>query len=167
MQGMPPKDDEHCGAPRADSATPALDRRRFLSIAGSSAGLVLVAGAVPACGDPNEAPFGQVAAGNISALSLGAVMVIGKAVIARDADGVYAMTGVCTHMGCIVHDVAHVLANGLRCACHGSSYDSNGVVLGGPAPRPLQHYAVTIAADGSLTIEGDKPVSATTRTPVA
>ena len=159
MRAMSQKDDEDHGAP-------ALDRRRFLSIAsiaGSSAGLALVAGAVPAaCGGKNEAPFGKLAAGNISALTTGAVMIIGAvAVIARDAEGVYAMTGVCTHMGCTV------LANGLRCPCHGSSYNPNGVVIGGPAPSPLQHYAVTIAPDGSLTIDGDQPVSATTRTPVA
>ena len=165
---MLPPDDGHkrCGAAGACPSR-VLDRRRFLAVAGSSAGAALVAGAVAGCGDKSSAPFGKVAAGNVSTLATGAVMVIGNAVIARDAGGIYAMTGVCTHMGCTVHDVSHDLANGLRCPCHGSSYDPNGVVIGGPAPAPLQHYAVTIAADGSLTIDGDRPVPAATRTPAA
>lgn len=151
-----------------DGAPPpaALDRRRFLSIAGSSAGAVLVAGAVPACGGQN-APFGKVAAGNVSALPVGTLLVVGQVIVARDAQGVYGMTAICTHMGCTVHDVGHILDDGAHCACHGSTYDSNGAVTHGPATRPLQHYAVTIAADGTLTVDGDQPVAVDTRTPVA
>jgi hypothetical protein len=31
---------------------------------------------------------------------------------------------------------------------------------------PLQHYAVTVAADGSITVDGSQPVSPDIRTPV-
>jgi len=41
----------------------------------------------------------------------------------------------CTHLGCGYRwDDAK---NKFLCPCHGSSFDRNGQVLGGPAPRPL------------------------------
>ena len=41
----------------------------------------------------------------------------------------------CTHLGCGYRwDDAE---NKFLCPCHGSSFDRNGQVLGGPAPRPL------------------------------
>jgi Rieske Fe-S protein len=86
-------------------------------------------------------------------------------VVARDAGGVYAMSAVCTHAGCLLDDSSSTIAAGLFCPCHGSSFDGNGGVTGGPARSPLQHYAVTLAADGSITVDGSQPVSPDTRTP--
>ena len=86
-------------------------------------------------------------------------------VVARDANGVYAMSAVCTHAGCLLDDSADKISTGLRCPCHGSTFDGNGSVTAGPARSPLQHYAVTIAADGSITVDGSQPVSPSTRTP--
>ena len=56
----------------------------------------------------------------------------------RDEQGVYAISRVCTHLGCIVKPVAE----GFECPCHGSRYDRDGLVTKGPAPRPLQWLAV-------------------------
>lgn len=163
---LPPDDDDKCGEARGVPLAQVLNRRRFLSLASTSAGAVVVAGAAAGCG--NEAPpFGKVAAGNISALPVGTILVMSPVVVARDAQGVYGMTALCTHMGCTVHDVGHILADGVRCPCHGSTYDAVGAVLHGPATRPLQHYAVSIAADGTLTVDGDQPVAVDARTPVA
>jgi len=163
---LPPDDDQkRCGAAGACPA-PELGRRRFLSIAGSSASAVLLAGTVPACGASDGPPFGKVAAGNVSALPVGKLLVMGNLIVARDAGGLYAMTAICTHMGCIVRNVSQSVDSPIHCPCHGSMYDGNGAVTQGPAPRPLQHYAVTVAADGTLTVDGGQPVSAETRTPV-
>ena len=163
---LPPDDDQkRCGAAGACPA-PELGRRRFLSIAGSSASAVLLAGAVPACGASDGPPFGKVAVGNVSALPVGTLLIMGNVIVARDDQGVYAMTAICTHMGCMVRNVSHTLDGGAHCPCHGSIYDANGAVTQGPAPRPLQHYAVTLAADGTLTVDGGQPVPAETRTPV-
>jgi nitrite reductase/ring-hydroxylating ferredoxin subunit len=158
--GEPCADRKPCTAP-GECAPHALGRRKFLTIAGSTAGAALVAGAVPGC-----TPGGQLAAGNISALPVGTLLVMDSIAIARDADGVYAMTTVCTHQGCQVQDAMQTIAAGLHCFCHGSRYDGNGVVTNGPATRDLQHYAVTVAADGSLTVDTGKSVAATTRTAV-
>jgi Rieske Fe-S protein len=100
----------------------------------------------------------------VAALSVGAMLVMSNVVVARDATGVYAMSAVCTHAGCLLDDSSSTIANGLYCPCHGSTFDGSGSVTNGPARSPLQHYAVTIAADGSMTADGSQPVSASTRT---
>lgn len=56
----------------------------------------------------------------------------------RDDQGVYAISRVCTHLGCIVKPTVE----GFECPCHGSRYDRDGLVTKGPAPRPLQWLEV-------------------------
>lgn len=68
----------------------------------------------------------------------------------RDSDGVYAISRVCTHLGCIVKPTDA----GFECPCHGSRYDSNGVVTKGPAPRPLQWLEVKQQAGAVYVDEG-------------
>ena len=143
----------------------AVNRRALLILAGATTGLVVLGGAVSGCGNPTGTPpSGPVAAGNISALTVGSLLVMTNFVVARDASGVYAMSAVCTHAGCLLDDSANKVSTGLSCPCHGSTFDGNGSVTAGPARSPLQHYAVTIAADGSITVDGSHPVSAGTRT---
>jgi nitrite reductase/ring-hydroxylating ferredoxin subunit len=154
--------------PSSDGPARNVNRRTFLSVTGASAGLMVIAAAVPACGNQTGSPpTGPVAAGNVSALSVGSLLVMENIVVARDADGVYAMSAVCTHQGCFVNDAGGTIAGGLHCPCHGSAFDGNGTVTHGPAGSALQHYAVTIASDGSMTVEGGQPVTASTRTAVA
>jgi len=143
----------------------ALNRRSLLRLAGGSAGLAVIGAG---CGNPTGSPpTGPVSAGNVSALSVGAMLVMSNVVVARDANGVYAMSGVCTHAGCLMGDTARTIEAGLSCPCHGSAFDGDGNVTRGPAAAPLQHYQVTIAADGSITVDGSQPVSTDTRTPVS
>jgi cytochrome b6-f complex iron-sulfur subunit len=145
-----------------------LNRRELLVLAGTSTGLIIVAAAVPGCGNPTGSPpTGPVAAGNVSALSVGTMLVMSNVVVARDARGVYAMSAVCTHAGCLLDDSGSSIASGLTCPCHGSVFDGNGSVMQGPARAALQHYAVAIGADGSLTVDGSQPVSASARTQVS
>jgi cytochrome b6-f complex iron-sulfur subunit len=146
------------------AAPPNLDRRRLLCLAGCSAGLAVLG--APGCGNPMGAPpTGPVAAGNMSALTVGGLIVMGNVVVARDQNGVYAMSGVCTHAGCLLNDSSQTIASGLSCPCHGSTFDGAGNVTRGPARASLQHYQVTIAADGSITVDGSQPVAASARTP--
>jgi len=71
----------------------------------------------------------------------------------------YAMTLVCTHAGC----EASVSSQEVVCPCHGSIYDANGNVLRGPAPSPLEHYAVSEDGSGNLTIHTATVVDPSTR----
>jgi cytochrome b6-f complex iron-sulfur subunit len=66
----------------------------------------------------------------------------------RDAEGVYAISTVCTHLGCIVK----ASPTGFECPCHGSGFNPDGTVRKGPAPRPLDWLAVT-AASGTLVVD--------------
>lgn len=56
----------------------------------------------------------------------------------RDQDGLYALSLVCTHLGCTVA----VSAGALACPCHGSTFDRQGRVVTGPADRPLGRLRV-------------------------
>jgi len=155
-----PMNDNHdpCGPCRGRD----LNRREILVAAGAATALVVL----PACGQQTGSPpSGPIAVGNMSALAVGAMLVMSNVVVARDANGVYAMSAVCTHAGCLLDDSSPQISAGLSCPCHGSMFDGDGNVTRGPARAPLQHYAVTVAADGSLTVDGSQPVSASTRTP--
>jgi Rieske Fe-S protein len=136
-----------------------LPRRRFLVLAG---GALSVGGCSSSPVTPS--PLGDVmtvAASSLATPSLEAVGMIALC-IGRDSKGIYAMTLTCTHMGCNI-GTGTVAPQGLRCPCHGSTYDANGNVTGGPAPAPLQHFAVTADASGVLTIHTGQSVSADVR----
>ncbi|OGL45305.1 MAG: hypothetical protein A2W05_08690 [Candidatus Schekmanbacteria bacterium RBG_16_38_10] len=72
----------------------------------------------------------------------------------RDKEGFYAISKKCTHLGCIIN----VTDNGFTCPCHGSRFNKDGKVVGGPAPRPLDWVRVSLAADGSLVVDTESPV---------
>lgn len=144
---------------------PGLNRRDLLVRTGQSAGLAVLLTALPGCGNPTGSPpTGPVTAGNVSELPIGTLLVMSNVVVARDANGVYAMSAVCTHAGCLLDDSNSTIASGLSCPCHGSTFDGSGAVTGGPARSSLQHYAVTVASDGTITVDGSQAVSASTRT---
>lgn len=142
-------------------------RRGFLKVL--SAGSVL--SVLPACssGPSDPEAFGDVSAGNVSALPVGTLQAIpgAPAYIGRDAGGLYAMTSTCTHEGCdMIRQGSADGVNGVFCACHGSRFDVNGAVRSGPADSPLTHFAVDLDATGNITVHGGKTVSAETRTAV-
>ncbi|MFQ5776783.1 MAG: ubiquinol-cytochrome c reductase iron-sulfur subunit [Terriglobia bacterium] len=80
----------------------------------------------------------------------------------RDEEGLYAVSAVCTHLGCVVARSPE----GFSCPCHGSKFDPAGKVKGGPAPRPLPWLEVTRAPDGQLVVLADNEVPAGNRFPV-
>jgi cytochrome b6-f complex iron-sulfur subunit len=133
-----------------------MHRREFIRTL-----VVVGASTCIACGPA----FGIVSAGNASALAVGDVKAVpgSPVAIARDAQGVYAMTLICTHEGCDISQNGSVTSAGLLCDCHGSRFDPNGNAIVGPAQSPLQHYQVTADGSGNLTIDGNVPVPSTTR----
>lgn len=79
----------------------------------------------------------------------------------RDDKGIYAISRVCTHLGCIVKPTEA----GFECPCHGSRYDRDGLVTKGPAPRPLAWLEVKQQA-GALYVDEGATVPAGTRVKV-
>jgi cytochrome b6-f complex iron-sulfur subunit len=76
--------------------------------------------------------------------------------IYRTRDGFKALSALCPHLGCVITSTG----NGFRCPCHGSTFDSHGTVLGGPAPKPLSWLKVGLAADGQITVDTSERVPA-------
>jgi len=63
-----------------------------------------------------------------------------------------AVSATCTHLGCIVfwNEQRRVIA----CPCHEAYFNTNGAVISGPPPAPLEVYRVQIAAD-QIYVEGE------------
>jgi len=80
--------------------------------------------------------------------------------IFSDKEGLYAMSAICTHLGCIV---AAQEGGGFFCPCHGSRFNAHGKVVKGPAPRALPHLELSISPDGQLVVDRSKEVSPDTR----
>jgi cytochrome b6-f complex iron-sulfur subunit len=64
--------------------------------------------------------------------------------------GFYAISSVCTHLGC---NVNYVSGDGFDCPCHGSRFDKNGQVTHGPAPRPLSWFGLSLSPRGELVVD--------------
>ena len=77
-----------------------------------------------------------------------------------DSDGLYAISAVCTHLGCLVSSNG---TEGFFCPCHGSRFDSQGKVTGGPAPKSLMYLELSLSPDGQLVADQQKTVAATER----
>lgn len=71
--------------------------------------------------------------------------------IVRTPEGFYAVSAVCTHLGCITQWKPD--DNLIECPCHGSKFRREGTKVAGPAPRPLPHFSVTLTADGELMVD--------------
>ena len=77
-----------------------------------------------------------------------------RVTIIRTAAGIAAISNTCTHLGCVIAttDV------GFACPCHGSRFDPDGSVLGGPAPRPLSWFELSLSPNGEVEVDTSKPV---------
>jgi cytochrome b6-f complex iron-sulfur subunit len=71
--------------------------------------------------------------------------------IVRMTEGFYAVSAVCTHLGCITQ--WNPEDNLIECPCHGSKFTRQGANVAGPAPRPLPHFAVRLTAEGQLLVD--------------
>jgi Rieske Fe-S protein len=76
----------------------------------------------------------------------------------RDHEGVYAISMICTHLGCIVK----ATPDGFDCPCHGSRFALDGAVLKGPAPTALPWLSVSVAAS-TITIDEETTVPTGTK----
>lgn len=74
-----------------------------------------------------------------------------KAYVIGTGTGVYALSAVCTHLGCIARYKSDEKL--IACPCHGSRFDLEGNVIHGPAPRSLPWLDVTEDASGNLVVD--------------
>jgi cytochrome b6-f complex iron-sulfur subunit len=64
---------------------------------------------------------------------------------------IYALSTTCTHLGCIT--LWHETEQKFKCPCHGSGFTVDGINREGPAPRPLERFAIRVAEDGRLEVD--------------
>lgn len=106
-------------------------------------------------GRPEDIPVGEVV-----------VMPRQKLFVVHAAEGFYAMSAVCTHLGCMVRNQPEKETDqAFFCPCHGSRFDLRGNVVGGPAPIPLRRLELTVES-GKLVVNLEKEVPEGTVTEV-
>jgi cytochrome b6-f complex iron-sulfur subunit len=71
--------------------------------------------------------------------------------IVRDQKGFYALSTICTHLGCTPNWL--LAEQKFKCPCHGSGFYITGVNFEGPAPRPLERFQITLADDGQIVVD--------------
>ena len=65
--------------------------------------------------------------------------------------GVVAIYQKCPHLGCRVPECKS--SQWFECPCHGSQYNRSGEKKAGPAPRGMDHFAVTVGSTGDVIID--------------
>ena len=71
--------------------------------------------------------------------------------VVRDEEGIYALSTICTHLGCTPNWLE--AESKFKCPCHGSGFYASGINFEGPAPRPLERVGVSLAEDGQVLID--------------
>jgi cytochrome b6-f complex iron-sulfur subunit len=74
-----------------------------------------------------------------------------RAYVIGAQDGIYALSAVCTHLGCITRYLQDEEI--IACPCHGSRFDLEGNVIHGPAPRPLPWLEVKTDPEGLVVVD--------------
>jgi cytochrome b6-f complex iron-sulfur subunit len=69
----------------------------------------------------------------------------------KGRDIIYALSTTCTHLGCTPNWLDD--AKKFKCPCHGSGFYITGVNFEGPAPRPLERWAIKVGEDGLIFVD--------------
>jgi Rieske Fe-S protein len=151
-----------------------ISRRQFCQLASGATVAALVAGCSKgspsspssSSGGGSSAPVllgvvsGQFAGSSVQVQTAGTALAdVGGAALVQSVAGVFlvsrtsasafsAVEAVCTHEGCTVNGTDGSI---YVCPCHGSRYDRNGKVVGGPATASLRQYPNSFA-NGVVTI---------------
>lgn len=152
-----PKQDK---APEDDPGIWRISRRNFFSVAGWAAFFVFIATSTVAS---LRMMFPRILFEPPSAFKAGFPQdfLIGEVSekykddyrvwIVREQEGFYALSAICTHLGCTPRWLGP--ENKFKCPCHGSGFRRTGVNFEGPAPRPLERLKISLADDGQILID--------------
>lgn len=147
-----------------------MPRRDFLGIAAAGSALMTLAFSLLGIGRlPRAAvlpsPSKKFRVTLPESLPLGGVfMPSGRSIaIVRDADGIFAISTVCTHLGCLVKQGE----GGFHCPCHGSHFAADGTVTRGPAPKALPWLQIAPAGGNTYIVDAGRVVPPGTKVHVA
>jgi cytochrome b6-f complex iron-sulfur subunit len=71
--------------------------------------------------------------------------------VVKNQGTIYALSTTCTHLGCTPNWLER--EEKFKCPCHGSGFKISGVNFEGPAPRPLERWAIAIGEDGQIVVD--------------
>jgi cytochrome b6-f complex iron-sulfur subunit len=141
----------------ADYDRASLDRRQFVKVGTTSLGVAGLGACVFGFRylSPNVLyePPPIVSVGRPERYAVGSVTLDARfgIFVARVQEGFYALSAVCTHLGCLSNWKADT--GEIVCPCHGSTFRRDGTVTSGPAPEPLPWLKVWISDDGNLMVD--------------
>lgn len=148
--------------PQADH--PSLDRRRFVKVGTAS----LAVASLGACAfgfrylSPNVLyePSPVVSVGKPEHFPVGSVTLDTRfsIFVVRLQEGFYALSAVCTHLGCL--SAWKPETGTIACPCHGTAFRRDGAVMAGPAPKPLPWLKLWLNDDGNLMVDRSTTVAA-------
>lgn len=146
-------------APKSSPPSRRFTRRTFLrnALAGSAGVTALVAGgSLLGFTEPNKTgAFGKEIALPPTAIPPvdGAPYkhIAGKFWLINNEDGALALYWKCPHLGCTVP--WEQSENQFNCPCHQSQYDRHGVLISGPAPRPMDLMALRVDELGNVIVD--------------
>jgi cytochrome b6-f complex iron-sulfur subunit len=152
----PPQPEE--GQGQQEDTTARLTRRRLVRLGWISALLVAVGGQLWLLLKLFWAPItpgegrGQFAIGTVDALPVGSTKHFRRerCIVAHHPTGMLALSDECTHQKCTVDYLPERQV--IFCPCHGAQFSTTGAVLAGPAPRPLDRFAITVQ-DGQIVVD--------------
>jgi cytochrome b6-f complex iron-sulfur subunit len=144
--------------PPQEDASARLTRRRLVRLGWITSVLVVVGGQLwlllklffsPTT--PGERR-GQFHLGLLDALPVGSVKHFRKerCIVVYHPNGVLALSDECTHLKCTVDYIPERQV--IFCPCHSAQFSTTGAVLAGPAPRPLDRFAITVQ-DGQIIVD--------------
>jgi len=98
-------------------------------------------------------PSAIVNVGKIESFALNSVaMDVNSGIyLVRADEGYFALSMVCTHLGCLPawnQDLGII-----ACPCHGSKFTRTGEKIEGPAPKPLPWLKIWVSDDGDLMVD--------------
>ena len=73
-------------------------------------------------------------------------------VITENGRDFSALSNICTHLGCRVRWIPE--SEQFFCPCHNGVFDSQGLVISGPPPRPLDRYETRVENDQLFILVG-------------
>jgi cytochrome b6-f complex iron-sulfur subunit len=145
--------------PDNDSGKENLNRRKFFIAAGNAAIGIAAIGSLGVTLDflapkvllelPRRFVIGVLANMQPNSVTFDAEH---RLIVFRDKHGYfYALSAVCTHLGCIVEWKATGIPGHpegvIACPCHGSVFNKTGDVIRGPAPRSLDRFKMYLEDD--------------------
>ena len=146
------------------NGTSKVNRRSFLSLVGwgsllAATGMFLIGVVRSMIPDVLYEPPMKFKAGKPEDYPEGAPTLISeeKVFIDRDEKGIFAMSAICTHLGCMVLWVEE--ENGFHCPCHGAKFDRAGINGEGPAPSPLPRLEISVDRDGRMIVDKGEEVN--------